>query len=373
MRVGDVEAFGILYRRYARAALSYARTLSRDSALAEDLRAEAFSRTLCSLINGRGPRVSLAPYLFTVIRNVSADWSKRDRLTHFVGDLADLPVPDRDGEPYFNAVEYSMAVKAFNALPESWRTVLWHSLVDEQGRSRVAGRLGIAAPAAASLAYRAREGLRQAYLQNHITRVSEHCRPFADRLGAYTRNGLGSRLHSQVRGHLRECGACSELAEMLRSINAGLRTGKAHRTTRGTTRTRAPAGSDTEFPRTRSKSFMPSLRSQSIRTTEATARAVPAGRTAGCLPQLTVQLPAGPLYRAQDGRRRRGVTVRDHQSMDSAVTEVRMLVEVTDEQRLDRVDGGRRPRSLRGRRPGLVPLLPAAVRPARDAKQSTEP
>lgn len=230
VRVGDVEAYGSLYRRHARAALRYARSWSHDCATAEDLRAEAFSRTLCALLNNRGPRGSLKPYLYTVIRNVSAEWSRREKMTHLAGDLAELPVPDRGSDTYLDSIEYSLAVGAFNALPERWRTVLWHSLLDDQGRGRVAAQLGIAAPAAASLAYRAREGLRQAYLQQHISRVeSDSCRPFAERLGAYTRNGLGSREGRGVSGHLRGCAACSALAEMLRSINARFQSGKTRR------------------------------------------------------------------------------------------------------------------------------------------------
>ena len=254
VRVGDVEAYGSLYRRHAHAALRFARSWSHDCATAEDLRAEAFSRTLCALLNGRGPRGSLRPYLYTVIRNVSAEWSRRDRMTHLAGDLKELPVLDREGDTYLDSIEYSLAVGAFNSLPERWRTVLWHSLVDDQGRGRVAAQLGIAAPAAASLAYRAREGLRQAYLQQHISRVeSDHCRRFAERLGAYTRNGLGSREDREVRDHLRGCGPCSALADMLRSINAQFRSGKTPRAPHS----REPGGPASPRSTAVLKSFMP--------------------------------------------------------------------------------------------------------------------
>jgi hypothetical protein len=72
VRIGDVEAFGELYRRHTGAALRYARTWSRDAATAEDLCAEAFSQTLCALLNGRGPDGPLAPYLKTVF-NAAVD------------------------------------------------------------------------------------------------------------------------------------------------------------------------------------------------------------------------------------------------------------------------------------------------------------
>lgn len=277
VRVGDVEAFGTLYRRHARAALGYARHWSHDCATAEDLRAEAFSRTLRALLSGRGPRGSLKPYLYTVIRNVSAGWSRRDGMTQLAGDLTDLPVPDRAGDAYLASFEYALAIRAFNALPERWRTVLWHSLVDDQERGQVAAQLGIAAPAAASLAYRAREGLRQAYLQQHISRVeSESCRPFAERLGAYTRDGLGSREDRGVRSHLRGCEPCSALAEMLRNINAQLRSGKVGRATHG----RAPDEPASQHAMAVLKSFMSSFGLGVVAAAAATARAVPARGTA---------------------------------------------------------------------------------------------
>jgi RNA polymerase sigma factor (sigma-70 family) len=254
VRAGDVEAYSLLYRRHARPALGYARSWSHDGATAEDLHAEAFSRTLCALLNGRGPCGSLKPYLYTVIRNVSAEWSRRDSMTQLVGDLTDLPASHQEGDTYLDSIEHSLAVKAFNTLPDRWRTVLWHSLVDDQGRGRVAAQLGIAAPAAASLAYRAREGLRQAYLQQHISRIeSASCRPIAERLGAYTRNGLGSRENREVRGHLRWCGSCSALAEMLRSVNAQFQSGKARRPTHSPT----PGDQSSPYSVAVLKSFMP--------------------------------------------------------------------------------------------------------------------
>jgi RNA polymerase sigma factor (sigma-70 family) len=364
VRVGDVEAFGLLYRRHARAALGFARQWSHDAATAEDLRAEAFSRTLCALLSGAGPRGPLGPYLYTVIRNVSADWHRRDRMTHLVGDLAELPAPASGGDAHLDAFEYSLAVKAFNALPERWRTVLRHTLVDEQECKRVAAQLGIGVPAAASLAYRAREGLRQAYLQVHIGRVaSESCRPFAMLLGAYTRGGLGNRQESQVRSHLRDCPTCSALARMLRGINATLRTGAARQAHRG----RAPARPGIAHSTPRSKSFKPPLESSLSVKATATARAVPGRGTAGWLVQLAFRIPAEPLYRAQHGRRRRRVAVRDQQGVDSPVPEVRILAKVAREQRLHHVDGRRRPWTFDARRPGSVPVLQTAVRPARDA------
>jgi predicted anti-sigma-YlaC factor YlaD len=70
------------------------------------------------------------------------------------------------------------------------------------------------------LAYRAREGLRQAYLQAHLGQAAaEHCRATVDRLGAWTRRGLSKRDTALVRAHLAECGQCPALAADLAELN----------------------------------------------------------------------------------------------------------------------------------------------------------
>ena len=72
--------------------------------------------------------------------------------------------------------------QAFASLPERWQLVLWHTEVEGRSAAEVAPILGLAPNAVAALAYRAREGLRQAYLNAHIhAGPPEACRPTIDR------------------------------------------------------------------------------------------------------------------------------------------------------------------------------------------------
>ncbi|MGX7829642.1 zf-HC2 domain-containing protein [Actinokineospora sp. 24-640] len=75
-----------------------------------------------------------------------------------------------------------------------------------------------------SLARRAREGLRQAYLQQHLQRppARGRCQAAADRFGAWTRGGLSTRDHAAVRGHLAVCAPCRGLAAELADVADGL-------------------------------------------------------------------------------------------------------------------------------------------------------
>ncbi len=120
--------------------------------------------------------------------------------------------------------ENSLVGKAFNALPERWQAVLWYTQVDGMSPAEAGVLLGMSANAVTSLAYRAREGLREAYLQAHLAdTAAERCRTTVDRLGAWARGGLSKREQAQVDAHLAECDRCRALAAELSEINSGIR------------------------------------------------------------------------------------------------------------------------------------------------------
>jgi hypothetical protein len=90
--------------------------------------------------------------------------------------------------------------------------------------AEVAPLLGLAPNAVAALAYRAREGLRQAYLQAHLREqhVAE-CRECAENLGAYVRDGLSARDRRRIDAHLDGCDSCKALVAELADTNNTLR------------------------------------------------------------------------------------------------------------------------------------------------------
>ena len=84
--------------------------------------------------------------------------------------------------------EARLIVRAFSRLPERWRTVLWRLEVEGRAPAEVAPMFGLSANGVSALAMRAREGLRQAYLQEHIgTNIPAACRTYAEELGAGAR------------------------------------------------------------------------------------------------------------------------------------------------------------------------------------------
>ncbi|MFG3347969.1 sigma-70 family RNA polymerase sigma factor [Streptomyces sp. NPDC048018] len=244
MREGDDGAYEELFRRHSAAVRRYARTCCRDADTADDLTAEVFARTLQAVRGGAGPEQAVRAYLLTSVRRVAATWTRTQKREHLVEDFA-LFVEDasRASEVPEQAAgfgtgldlgadvramqdaERSLAMQAFRSLPERWQAVLWHTTVEEESPSEVAPLFGLTANATAVLASRAREGLKQAYLQAHVSQAltaGGDCARYADRLGAFARGGLRMRAERGLRKHLDECAKCRLAAGELAHVNAGI-------------------------------------------------------------------------------------------------------------------------------------------------------
>ncbi len=79
VRSGELEAYGLLYRRHAAAAANLARQLTGSRAEADDLVAEAFAKVLDTLRTGGGPDTAFRAYLLTTLRNTLYDRVRRDK------------------------------------------------------------------------------------------------------------------------------------------------------------------------------------------------------------------------------------------------------------------------------------------------------
>ncbi|WP_410590916.1 sigma-70 family RNA polymerase sigma factor [Amycolatopsis sp. lyj-23] len=230
VRSGKIASYGALYERHTGAAHNLARQLARSSSEADDLVSEAFAKVLDTLRSGKGPDTAFRAYLLTALRHTAYDRTRKERrvdlnedMTEVGGHAAEaLTVPFSDTA--VAGLERTMAAQAFARLPERWQAVLWHTEIEQQSPAEVAPLLGLTANGVSALAYRAREGLRQAYLQVHLQEnAEERCQACAERLGAWTRDGLSKRERVQVESHLDECGKCRALAAELADVNGGLR------------------------------------------------------------------------------------------------------------------------------------------------------
>lgn len=211
LRDGDDAAYGELWRRHATAGLRAARRVT-SSLEPEDLVQEAFARILSAVRGGSGPTTAFRPYLYTTVRHVAATWGRARADETPVDELEPQPDPDALFED--PAIERGIVARAFGSLRPEWRDVLWYTEVEGMTPQEVAPLLGATPNAVSALAYRAREGLRTAWLQAHLHSAAAEagCRWTVDRLGAYQRDRLPARERTRVEDHLRSCPACAALA-----------------------------------------------------------------------------------------------------------------------------------------------------------------
>ena len=235
--VGDAagRSYEDLYVEHAPVARAVALSMvPRD--VADDIVAEAFTRVLGAIRAGGGPGVAFRAYLLTAVRNTANDWLRASRRTTAVGDVEqdlDDRVPEenlglarlsRGPEAEAEArVEAQLVAKAFAKLPERWQAVLWQLEVETKAPAAVAPAFGLSANGVSALAVRAREGLRQAYLAEHVgANIPEACRAYAEALSADTRGRLSRRRQAAVHDHLDQCASCHSLAGELTELNGRL-------------------------------------------------------------------------------------------------------------------------------------------------------
>ena len=222
VRGGDLEAYGELYARHVDAARRLARQLVRgpDS---DDLVSDAFAKVMGVLRRGGGPDVAFRAYLLTAVRRLHVDRIRSQSRLTTTDDLE----PFDPGVPFQDTAvaqfESGAAAKAFASLPERWQLVLWHLEVEGQKPAEIAALLGMSPNSVSALAYRAREGLRQAFLAAHLAETDKaECRWVTEHLGGYVRKGLSKRDHDKVALHLDVCPRCTAMYLELTEVNDNL-------------------------------------------------------------------------------------------------------------------------------------------------------
>lgn len=222
VRAGDVDAYAVLYSRHRDSALCYARTLTNPID-AEDLVAEAFSRLL-ALLKQTDRRIDFfRGYLFKTIQTLSVDgFRTQDRITP-TGNAADLELDAILHDPIEDGFNRAAARTALWSLPETWQMVLWHIEVEGMKPAAVADMLGATPAQVHALVYRAREGLRTAFLAEHaVGNDDPTCEAVRELLGGHVRGRLSRRDRRRVDEHLEDCYRCAAIAVELTDLNTSI-------------------------------------------------------------------------------------------------------------------------------------------------------
>ncbi|MDX3763427.1 sigma-70 family RNA polymerase sigma factor [Streptomyces sp. AK02-04a] len=223
VRDGDTEAFAALFLRHRNAATRLASMYADDAHTAQDFVAEAFSRVLQALRSGGGPSSSFRSYLLKVLRNVVAEWGRNTGRQVYVPDVSiyEVECSNSAGCEALKNYEHGLVIEALASLSDGWRTVLWYTIVQSQQPAAIAKMMGVSPNSVAALAYRAKEGLRQAYLTAHLDqkRYPSQCSYYVSRLAALSRGRLGECTSVEVMQHVADCNTCGNLYQEIDELN----------------------------------------------------------------------------------------------------------------------------------------------------------
>lgn len=226
-RQGSDDAYATLYDRYVYSARRLARHLGQREE-SDDVVAEAFAQIFDLLKRGKGPDRAFRAYLFTAIRHESARRAKANQRLMPTDDEAtiDSSVPFGDGQ--LDEFEKSAVRAAYESLPPRWRTALWHLDVEGRRPNELADVMGVKPNTVSALVYRARSGLRDAYLQQHVAADRESlpraCQSVRDKLASVLRRTAPSRDQAKVEAHLNTCNDCMEVYLSLQEVNRDIGT-----------------------------------------------------------------------------------------------------------------------------------------------------
>ena len=215
-----IEAYTRTYQEHHSRLVAYARTLTGDAWLAEDLTAEAHFRVWRRI--SAGHQVDHVPgYLAATIRNLAVDLGhapkelpQGDQLERLQSaETTTMPVP-QDG------AYVVMLAGALKQLPHRWIRALWLTEVEDWSLEAVGDDLGTNRNATAVLLHRAREGLRQAFLRAQPGAPgAAGCADYWERMPAHVRGTSSARQDRALRAHADGCSDCRTRLALLERAN----------------------------------------------------------------------------------------------------------------------------------------------------------
>lgn len=225
VRAGHRGAYATLYDRYSYPALRLARHLGMREE-AEDIVSESFARILDLVGRGKGPTSNFRSYLFTTVRHEARDRAKARQKVVPTDDDSQIDRAVPFGGSELDVVERTTVRAAYESLPARWQTVLWHLDVEGHRPQDLADALDVSPNSVSALAYRARSGLRQAYLQQHVPapgpNSNAQCAKTRGLLPAFLQHTGTIRDREKTHTHLSTCQTCMSAFIELRATGEAL-------------------------------------------------------------------------------------------------------------------------------------------------------
>ncbi|MEV0322931.1 sigma-70 family RNA polymerase sigma factor [Streptomyces sp. NPDC050658] len=205
--------------------VAYARSLTGNAWVADDLVAEAHFRVWRRL--SAGHEIENVPaYLMTTVRHLAASVGRgaaretpRDpRITDAV-ESVDVRSEGAD-DPGERVSSVDLLSRVLGQLPERWVKALWLAEAEGQPLEAVGRRIGAGQGATAVLLHRAREGMRQAFLRAHPgTPEDPACERHWERIPGHIRGEASARQSERLVAHLDGCADCRARLALLTRAN----------------------------------------------------------------------------------------------------------------------------------------------------------
>jgi RNA polymerase sigma factor (sigma-70 family) len=217
---GSTAAYARIYEEHQPRLVAYARSLTRNAWVAEDLVAEAHFRVWRRL--SAGHEIDNVPaYLMTTVRHLAIAAGSAARETPRDPQTDERAEADAHGDdPAEKVSSVDLLMRVLSQLPERWVKALWLAEAEGQPLAAIGPQLGTKQGATAVLLHRAREGMRQAYLSTQ-TGVPDDpaCQVHCARMPAYVRGAATARQSERLLGHVDACDDCRERLTVLMRAN----------------------------------------------------------------------------------------------------------------------------------------------------------
>ncbi|WP_416962698.1 sigma-70 family RNA polymerase sigma factor [Streptomyces sp. Agncl-13] len=224
MNDGPTAAYARIYEEQQPRLVAYARSLTRNTWVAEDLVAEAHFRVWRRL--SAGHEIENVPaYLMTTVKHLAtaagsaARETPHDPQTDERAGADPVHVQGHGSDPAEQVSSTDLLVRVLEQLPERWVKALWLAEAEGLPLAAIGPQLGTKQGATAVLLHRAREGMRQAFLREQTGAPDDPaCQVHWARMPAYVRGGATERQSERLLGHVDACDDCrARLAALMRA------------------------------------------------------------------------------------------------------------------------------------------------------------
>ena len=164
-QIGDVNAFGQLYERYAISIFRFIYSQTLDRLDAEDLTADIFLKAWQALPRYQDQGFSFSPFLFRIARNTLTDSRRKRNLTEEISENEMINIPENFySEPsalVSSKIQHKELVQILSKLREDYRTVLILRFFNDLSPEEISEVMGRSVGAVRVLQHRALSSIRK--------------------------------------------------------------------------------------------------------------------------------------------------------------------------------------------------------------------